>query len=192
MSIRSELQLVPHLEAWLTRNRFKEDFARLLPVSNYLVGNHLETPDHPLLRAVILHHVAARAGRTAVMSPLQCLQIYECIQDNITAVQTAEPSRDILRALLILSYCPNRQHEPLFAAPDPFRAALSAYDAARDMCFDLLPARLSTLKAADMKDEWNQRLLDDACLVSRSKCLTEGHVSRLEVVCHRSSIYLVN
>lgn len=110
-----------------------------------------------------------------MLSPLQCLQTYECVQDNINAMQTAEPSRDILRALLILSYCPHRQHEPLFTAPDPFRAAVFAYDAAKNMCFDLLPARLSTLKAVDMKDEWNQRLLDDACLVSR-KCRPDNDV----------------
>jgi hypothetical protein len=154
-------------------HRFKEDFGRLLPVSDYLVGH--DTPDHPFLRAVILHHVAARAGRTAVLSPLQCLQTYECVHENINAMQTAEPSRDILRALLILSYCPHRQHEPLFTAPDPFRAAVFAYDAAKNMCSDLLPARLSTLKAVDLKDEWNQRLLDDTCLVSRNAIVTKKY-----------------
>ena len=176
--------------ACLIRNRFKEDFARLLPVSNYLVGGSAETPDHPFLRSVILHHVAARAGRSAVLSQTQCLQTYECIQDNITTMQTTEPSRDILRALLILSYCPNRRHEPLFAAPDPFRAAVSAYDAARDLCLDLLPSRLVGLKVADLKDEWTRTLLDDACLVSTADW-AKTFLTLGVVVCYRSSIHLV-
>lgn len=170
----------------LTRHRFKQDFACLLPVCNYLVGNSSETPNHPFLRSVILHHVAARAGRTAVLSQTQCRQTYECVQDNITTVQTTEPTRDILRALLILSYCPNRQHGPLFAAPDPFRAAVSAYDAARDLCLDLLPSRLSALKAADLENEWTRTMLDDACLVSTADyaktCLTPDHSGMLSPI----------
>lgn len=111
------------------------------------------------------------------------------------AVQSAEPSRDILRALLILSYCSNRQYAPIFAVPDCFKAAALAYDMAKDLCLDYTIAKLPTLRPADLKEEWNRRLLDNAALVSLHfidavRLLDTECVHT--VVCYRSSIYMVN
>jgi hypothetical protein len=102
-------------------------------------------------------------------------------------VQTAEPSRDVLRALLILSYCPNRRYEAPFASPDPFRAAALALDIAKNMCLDLTVSRLPALRVADMQHDWNKRLLDDACLVSASNWLLDLAYG-LTVVCNSTSL----
>ncbi|KAJ9107645.1 hypothetical protein QFC21_001105 [Naganishia friedmannii] len=157
--------IVSMMEMECVYSKFKEDFGRLLPVSDYLFGCSVQQlPDHPFIRAAILHHVAARAGRAAVLSRPQCLRIYDCIQDHLLAVQSAEPSRDILRALLILSYCSNRQHSPIFAVPDSSKAATLAYDMAKDLCLDSMITKLPALRAADLKEEWNRQLLDNAAL----------------------------
>ncbi|KAJ9121443.1 hypothetical protein QFC24_004781 [Naganishia onofrii] len=160
-----EVGIVSMMEMQCVFSKFKECFGRLLPVSDYLFGcNVQQLPNHPFIRAAIIHHVAARGGQTALLSRQQCLRIYDCIQDHLLAVQSAEPSRDILRALLILSYCSNRQYAPTFAVPDCFKAAALAYDMAKDLCLDYTIAKLPTLRPADLKEEWNKRLLDNAAL----------------------------
>jgi hypothetical protein len=125
-------------------------------------------PTNLFLQTCMLYFVACFKDSTFSMPREQRHAIYALMDRQYAIVLRADPSRDLVLGLLILTFSPLPQLEQYVVYADPFRASVLAYNMAADLGLDESMRKLRLLRPAEITWAIYEKLLRDAGLVSAS------------------------